>query len=147
MEQDSINNSCLKVVYEDRTGTKIYELVTSDRSHSPLANFAKKKQNRTAASKLMTTLERIAEIGVYESERLGYPLVKQLDGEIVEVRVSSTVIRAVSYLDNGENILVILSVHEAHQGNSNMSEQIKLAKKKVPIVKRLIEELRTKNDE
>lgn len=140
--KDRETNGHLREVIADGPGARIYEYVRGDDSHSPLLKFAEKRANHEGAAKLLSTLRRIAEVGIGPSERLGFPLVKRLKGDIVEVRVSGTVIRAVSVHEAGSDVLVVLDVHRAHQGGSDMSEQIKLAKKVLPSVKALLNALK-----
>lgn len=114
----------------------IYQLQSASSEKTLLQRFASKKQNKEAAAKLLSTLDGIRKSGIPRS--VENMTIRRLEGDIAEVRVHGTVIRAFSYQKNGENALVLLDIERTHQGAGNIRRHIESVKPKAEAAKSLL---------
>lgn len=126
------------ILVEIFSDAPLYQLVSSSSDKTPLQRFGSKRQNREAAGRLLTVLDKVRRIGVGRSIEIG--LVKRLQGAIVEVKVPGSVIRALAFQENGCDALVIISIERTHQGSGNMHRAIEVARKKESLIKGLLAE-------
>lgn len=122
------------------SGSCIYQLQAASSDKTLLERFAAKKQNREASLKLASTLDLIRKSGIARS--VGNMTIRRVEGDIVEVRVSGTVIRAFSYQRNGEDALVLLDIERTHQGSGSIRRHIEAAKPKAEAARALLAKMK-----
>ncbi len=121
-------------------GSGIYQLISASSGKSLIEGFAKKKGNREAAAKLVSTLAQIRRAGIPRS--VENMTIRRLDGDIAEVRVSGTVVRAFSYQKDGERALVLLSIERTHQGSGNVRRHIEAVRPKAEAARKLLDSMK-----
>lgn len=128
----------------------IFQLETigeNEASRSPLLEFGKKSKNREAANKLLNTIEHIEKIGVVAA--INKETIKHLSGNMYEIRINRTTIRAYCHGTNENKMLVIVGVEgETHRGGSTNSQNfINKYRDKIEIVENLLSEKKGVNNE
>lgn len=118
-------------------GSGIFQMQSAESGKTLLQRFAARESNREAAAMLLSTLDSIRTQGVARS--FEKKTIKRLSGDIVEIRVPSTVIRALSFNEAANPKLVVLEIAKTHQGSGNMSRLINNAQKKAASARALLE--------
>lgn len=117
---------------------KVYLLATGpDDSDTVIGKLSKKKGGREDAYKVLVVLRQLSELGVSMFAQQPKKM-RRVKGNLVEIKVQASVVRAICYNRNGQEAVVVIDVFDGHQGSGNVSRQIRDAEKKVPVVEALL---------
>lgn len=108
--------------YELTGGFTVYVLVREGQEDF-LAQMAGRPKTSGRAGLILTTLERIGAAGIGQSLRARFIRMLRADVGMVEVRVAGKVIRVMSYLHEGTD-LVLLFDFDGHQGGNKVPRQV-----------------------